>query len=69
MRQSEKIEGQQTVTLTEEQLRAEYEQLMEDERERQKENAKNQMIKSLGFIIIPLPIFLYFNKWRRKSIE
>ncbi|PAE21603.1 hypothetical protein CHH80_06175 [Bacillus sp. 7504-2] len=69
MRQSEKIEGKQAVTLTEEQLRAEYEQLMEDERERQKENAKNQMIKSLGFILIPLPIFLYFNKWRRKSIE
>lgn len=28
--------------------------------------AKNQLIKSFGFIIIPFPIFLYFNRLRKK---
>ncbi|MGG0718643.1 hypothetical protein ABE096_13760 [Robertmurraya massiliosenegalensis] len=69
MREGEKIEGQPPVQISEEQLRAEYEQLKEDDKERQRNNAKNQIIKSLGFIVIPLPIFIYFNKLRRKTVE
>lgn len=68
MKESGKIEGGK-VQVTEEELRAEYEQLIEDESKRQRENAKNQIIKSLGFIVIPLPIFIYFNRMRRKIIE
>ncbi|WP_019152691.1 hypothetical protein [Robertmurraya massiliosenegalensis] len=69
MREGEKIEGQPPVQLTDEQLRAEYEQMKEDDKEIQRNNAKNQIIKSLGFIIIPLPIFIYFNTLRKKTVE
>jgi Ca2+/Na+ antiporter len=55
--------------ITEEELRADYEQIVDDEKARIRENAKNQIIKSLGFIIIPLPIFLYFNRMRKKQTE
>lgn len=68
MKQSEKPDGQKIVK-SEEELRADYEQLLEDEKARQQNNAKNQIIKSLGFIVIPLPIFIYFNRMRRKIIE
>jgi hypothetical protein len=32
------------------------------EKERQIMRAKNSLIKSLGWIIIPLPIFLFFQR-------
>ncbi|WP_108669285.1 hypothetical protein [Peribacillus acanthi] len=54
-------------SLSEAELKAEYEMMVEDEKARQKNNAKNQLIKSLGFIIIPLPIFLYFNRMRKRG--
>lgn len=68
MKQSEKLEGQKE-EISDEQMRTEYNQIIEDEKRRQQENAKNQIIKSLGFIVIPLPIFIYFNRMRRKIIE
>jgi hypothetical protein len=67
MRESEKA-GENT-QISEEELRADYEQVVEDEKSRIRENAKNQIIKSLGFIVIPLPIFIYFNRMRKKQIE
>ncbi|MFE8699167.1 hypothetical protein ACFYKX_00880 [Cytobacillus sp. FJAT-54145] len=66
MRQHEKFEGQKA-ELTEEELRTEYEQMIKDEKQRQQERAKNQIIKSLGFIVIPLPIFIYFNRMRKSQ--
>lgn len=65
---SERFDGQK-IEKSEDELRAEYEQLIKDEEARQQNNAKNQIIKSLGFIVIPLPIFVYFNRMRRKIIE
>lgn len=53
--------------LSEEELRRQYETAVNDHKDRVKNEAKNQLIKSLGFIIIPLPIFLYFNKLRGKG--
>jgi len=67
MRVSEKV-GTKT-TVSEEKIRKDYNQMVKDEKARIKENAKNQIIKSLGFIVIPLPIFLYFNKMRKKQID
>lgn len=67
MRESEKVAG--NTEISEEELRADYEQVVADEKARIRENAKNQIIKSLGFIIIPLPIFIYFNRMRKKQIE
>ncbi|WP_243138101.1 hypothetical protein [Heliorestis acidaminivorans] len=48
--------------LTEEELRARYEAMVIHEQERQMARAKNSLIKSLGWIVIPLPIFLYFQR-------
>ena len=55
--------------ITDEEIRASYDQVIQDEKNRIKENAKNQIIKSLGFIVIPLPVFLYFNSLRKKQKE
>ena len=54
---------------TDEELKASYDQMVQSEKNRLKENAKNQIIKSLGFIVIPLPVFLYFNSLRKKQKE
>jgi len=56
-------------TLTEKEIRANYDQAVKDEKNRARESAKNQIIKSLGFIVIPLPIFLYFNNMRKKQSD
>jgi len=48
-------------------LRKEYKQMIEDEKERTKEQGKSGMVKSLGFIIIPLPIFFIFNRIRKNK--
>ena len=53
--------------LTDAEIRANYDQSVKEDQNRARENAKNQIIKSLGFIVIPLPIFLYFNNMRKKQ--
>lgn len=60
-------ENEQQPILSDAELKAEYDLLVEEHKSRQKQNAVNQIIKSFGFIVIPLPIFLYFNKLRRKN--
>lgn len=52
--------------IDEKELKEEYNQMLEDEEARAVKNAKNQLIKSFGFIVIPFPIFLYFNRLRKK---
>ncbi|HJV16443.1 MAG TPA: hypothetical protein VJ546_03510, partial [Bacillales bacterium] len=66
-RVTEKVEQQDNIT--EKERRADYEQAVKDEKERVRQSAKNQIIKSLGFIVIPLPVFLYFNKLRKKQAD
>jgi glucan phosphoethanolaminetransferase (alkaline phosphatase superfamily) len=63
-----KIEGSDS-DMSEEEIRGNYEMYVSEEKERQKNRAINQIIKSLGFIVIPLPVFLYFNKLRKQYIE
>jgi glucan phosphoethanolaminetransferase (alkaline phosphatase superfamily) len=63
-----KIEGSKT-ELTEEELRSNYDLYVTEEKQRQKDRAVNQIIKSLGFIVIPLPVFLYFNRLRKQYKE
>ncbi|MBS4211749.1 MULTISPECIES: hypothetical protein [Neobacillus] len=67
MKESGKIPNENGEKLTEKELRANYEQAVEDQKNQTRGQAKNQIIKSLGFIIIPLPIFLYFNSLRKKQ--
>lgn len=69
MKEAEKVPGENQESLSEDELKTQYDQLIEDEEQRQKNNAVNQIIKSLGFIVIPLPIFIYFNRLRKKIIE
>ncbi|RZT21298.1 hypothetical protein [Fictibacillus sp. BK138] len=47
---------------TEEELLKEYHQAKEDEIAHKKQRAANKIVKSLGFIVIPLPIFIYFSR-------
>ena len=63
-----KIENSKT-ELTEEELRSNYDLYVMEEKARQKDRAINQIIKSLGFIVIPLPVFLYFNRLRKQYKE
>ncbi|CAM3707991.1 hypothetical protein [Mesobacillus zeae] len=55
--------------ISEKELRESYDEMIIEEKARTKENAVNQIIKSLGFIVIPLPVFLYFNKQRKRLVE
>jgi hypothetical protein len=64
-----KVPTEDSQKLTDDELRERYDQMVKDEKNRARENAKNQIIKSLGFIVIPLPIFLYFNNMRKKQSD
>jgi hypothetical protein len=61
----EEISGE---NLSEEALKNEYEDMVARERDRQVNRAKNTLIKSFGWIVIPLPVFLFFkNKDLKKK--
>ena len=47
---------------SDEELRAAYDAMIEREREQSKSRTINTLIKSFGWIVIPLPIFLYFQR-------
>jgi uncharacterized membrane protein YgaE (UPF0421/DUF939 family) len=48
--------------LTEDQIKERYDRMVAAEKERQRDRATNSLIKSLGWIIIPFPIFIYFQR-------
>ena len=48
--------------LSEEVLRERYDAMAEEERINEQKRAINTLIKSLGWIIIPFPIFLYYQR-------
>lgn len=56
--QEDKVEDDRT----EEELRADYESMVRGEEERQMRRAKNSLIKSFGWIVIPLPVFILFQR-------
>ena len=62
----EKLQSGQSATevnkLTEDQLKARYDAMVTAEKERQIDRATNSLIKSLGWIIIPFPIFIFFQR-------
>ena len=65
----QKVPTEESKSLTDAEIRERYDQMVKDEKNRARESAKNQLIKSLGFIVIPLPIFLYFNNMRKKQSD
>jgi len=48
--------------LSESEVMARYQTMVTAEKERQANRAKNSLIKSLGWIIIPMPVFLLFQR-------
>lgn len=57
-----KMENENSEKLSEPEMRARYDAMVESEYNRQKSRAQNSLIKSLGWIIIPLPVFLYYQR-------
>ncbi len=48
--------------LSEQELRTKYDAMVAEYRFNQIERAKNSLIKSFGWIIIPLPVFVFFQR-------
>lgn len=55
-------DGQGQVKLSDEELLANYNSMVAAETQRQVQRAKNSLIKSFGWIVIPLPVFVYFQR-------
>ena len=60
-------QGEGTQQVSEAELRARYDAMVQAEKERRVSQAQNSLLKSLGWIIIPLPVFLYFQKLRKEA--
>lgn len=50
------------VKLSEKELLSRYNAMVSSEKERQIMRAKNNLVKSLGWIVVPLPVFLFFQR-------
>ena len=53
--------------LSQAELRTRYDQMIVEENSLAKERAVNSLIKSFGWIIVPLPIFLFFQSRVKKQ--
>lgn len=57
-------------TLSDAELKLRYDQRILDEKANTKQRAVNSLIKSFGWIVIPLPIFLYFqNRMKQQPAQ
>lgn len=57
-----------TQTLSDAELKSRYEQMIINEKSNTQQRTFNSLIKSFGWIVIPLPIFLYFqNRVKKQS--
>ena len=57
----------QPQTLSDEELKSRYDQMIADEKTITRERAVNSLIKSFGWIVVPLPVFLYFQNRMKKQ--
>jgi len=58
-----------TQTLSDVELKSQYDRIIKDEKSLTQQRALNSLIKSFGWIVIPLPIFLYFqNRMKKQSV-
>jgi hypothetical protein len=48
--------------LSPEELKKRYDTMVLEQKQLQVEIAKNSLVKSLGWIVIPLPVFIYFQR-------
>lgn len=54
-------------TLSEAELKNRYDQMIIEEKSLTQQRAVNSLIKSFGWVVIPLPIFLYFQNRVKKQ--
>jgi len=54
--------GEGETKLSEDELLERYNAMVSSEQERQVMRAKNSLIKSLGWILIPFPVFIFFRR-------
>ncbi|MHB8127168.1 MAG: hypothetical protein ACYDEJ_16355 [Desulfitobacteriaceae bacterium] len=52
----------QEQNLSDAELKNRYDEMIAEEKLRNKERAINSLIKSFGWVVIPLPVFLYFQR-------
>ena len=57
----------QAQTLSDVELKSSYDQMIIDQKSDTKQRAVNSLIKSFGWIIVPLPIFLFFQSRLKKQ--
>lgn len=62
MKYDEKGERVDTKGLSKEELQVEYETYLEKEEELEKKRNLNSLVQSLGWVLIPLPIFLFTQR-------
>lgn len=63
------VDGQGEIKLTEEEMLARYNEMVTSETERSVARAKNSLIKSFGWIVIPFPVFIFFQRRMGKKQE
>ncbi|SDY97078.1 hypothetical protein [Tindallia californiensis] len=56
------LEGEEISSQVAEEIRGQYDAMVAEEQQRYTNRAKNNLIKSFGWIVIPLPIFLYYSR-------
>lgn len=66
-RAPEKVTGQQQPAVSQEELKKNYEELVSQEKQRARDRAVNSLIKSFGWIVIPFPVFVYYQRKLRSN--
>ena len=64
-----KTRGEETVELTEDEKRERYENAVKSHKQNQVDRAKNSLVKSFGWIVIPLPVFIILSRRLKKKEE
>jgi len=55
--------------LSEQELRERYDAMVSAAKQRQIDRAQNTLIKSFGWIVVPLPVFIYFQRRLANNTE
>ena len=66
-RQMVESEGQEVEVISEEEMQERYDAMVRAETDRQVARAKNSLVKSVGWIAVPLPVFFFFSRKLRNQ--
>jgi|LSQX01.1.fsa_nt_gb Ca2+/Na+ antiporter len=65
----EEVDGVENEEVSEEELRERYDAIALSHKQNQVDRAKNSLVKSFGWIVIPLPVFMFFQRRLGKKEE